>query len=59
MLGIAVIPHRAIVECELYDVAQVVVGISRIDFAEVQGKPYYLLDKFNFMDVVLTRIWPH
>ncbi len=26
--------------------------------AEATGKPYFLLDKFNFMDVMMTRIWP-
>jgi hypothetical protein len=27
--------------------------------AEISGTPFYLIDKFNFSNAVLTRIWPH
>ncbi|HKA41948.1 MAG TPA: hypothetical protein VKF40_08155 [Burkholderiales bacterium] len=26
--------------------------------AQVEDKPYYILDKFTFMDVEISRIWP-
>jgi hypothetical protein len=26
--------------------------------AEVSGKPFYLIDKFNFTNAVMTKIWP-